>query len=77
MSNFLKEMFSENSQISSIRVMSVLCVFFAFITAMYALSNGSDPEKASWIVAAFLAPAFGGKVMQKKFEVPVPTDSKQ
>lgn len=51
------------------RVMSFLCVLFAFMTAIYALHSGSDPEKASWLVAAFLAPAFGGKVWQKKFEV--------
>jgi hypothetical protein len=65
---FFKSMFSESSEISSTRVMAFLCVLFAFITALYSLSEGADPEKASWLVAAFLAPAFGGKVWQKKFE---------
>jgi len=65
---FFKSMFSESSEISSLRVMSFLCVCFSFIIALYALHNGSDPEKASWLVAAFLAPAFGGKVWQKSME---------
>lgn len=65
---FLKAMFSESSDISTIRVMSFLCVLFSFGIAIYALHNGSDPEKASWLVAAFLAPAFGGKVWQKSME---------
>lgn len=68
MINFLKLMFAEDSNISSMRVMSFLCVLFSFGVAIFALSNGSDPEKASWLVAAFLAPAFGGKVWQKRFE---------
>lgn len=69
MKDALKSMFSESSEISSVRVMSMLCVLFAFITALYSLYVSADPEKASWLVAAFLAPAFGGKVWQKKFEV--------
>lgn len=68
MLKFLRDMVSENSDISSIRVMSFMCVLFSFFVAMYALVNGADPEKASWLIAAFLAPAFGGKVWQKKLE---------
>jgi hypothetical protein len=70
MKEFFKSMVSENSEVSSVRIMSLMCVLFAFITALYSLHVSADPEKVSWLVAAFLAPAFGGKVWQKRFEKP-------
>jgi len=68
MVKFLRDIFSDSSDISSIRVMSFLCVLFSFGVAMYSLVNQADPEKVAWLIAAFLGPAFGGKVWQKKME---------
>lgn len=68
MKDLLLKLFSVDSGVSSTRVMSVMCVCSAIFFALVALFKGSDLEKAAWVVTAFLVPAFGGKVLQKKYE---------
>lgn len=47
------------------RVMSVLCVVIAGVIGLYSVGAGKDLSQAATLVGVFLAPAFGGKVVQK------------
>lgn len=64
--NFLS---SDPGTPSSMRVMSFCSLLFGAGIAVYGLYKGIDPEKLAWLVAVFVTSAFGGKVLQKRYEV--------
>ena len=65
---FIKDMFSESSGVSSIRVMGVLCTLSASSIGLVSLYQNKDLSSVAILVGSFLVPAFGGKVAQKAFE---------
>lgn len=69
MKSFILSLFSENGDISSMRVMAVLALLMAGTIAILGLYKTSDLTGLSMLVGAFLASAFGGKVAQRAYEV--------
>jgi uncharacterized membrane protein len=71
MKQFLRDLFSENGNISMMRVMSLLALSAGIAIAVIALSKpiAVDYSGVSMLVSVFLGAAFGGKVMQKRIEV--------
>jgi hypothetical protein len=66
----IKELLSEKGSISSLRVMSLICVLAACgIALMGMLRPVIDYSGLSLLCGTFLGAGFGGKVMQKKTEV--------
>ena len=68
MFNIILSLLSEDSKISSLRLMSILCVLGALGIGAYGIAHGKDLIGLAALVTAFLGPAFAGKVMGKKFE---------
>jgi hypothetical protein len=70
MRHFLRELFSEKSTVSSMRVMSMICCWNAVIVSIVGLSKAQpDYSGISLLASTFLAAAFGGKLAQKRIEV--------
>ena len=65
---FLKDMFSESSGVSSMRVMGIICTLSASSIGLASLWQNKDLSSVAILVGSFLIPAFGGKVGQKAFE---------
>ena len=63
MMKWFKNLFSENSDVSMMRVMSFVCCVCA---CKLALTKG--PEEVS-VIVTLLSSAFGGKVIQKGIEL--------
>lgn len=68
MKQFIKEMLNESGTVSSVRFMALACVACASACAFYGLYSGKDLTGVSVLCGVFLSAAFGGKIMQKKFE---------
>jgi hypothetical protein len=67
---FLKDLFSEDSTLSSMRVMSMVCCISAVIVAIVGLKKPSvDYSGLALLCSVFLSAAMGGKVLQKRIEV--------
>lgn len=65
MKQWLKDLFSDGSTVSSMRVMSMLCVLTACGISVYSVShNQSDAS----IITVLLTAGISGKVIQKKIE---------
>lgn len=69
MKDIIKQLFSESSGISSMRVMSMIALLIAGTIALLGLYKTTDLTGLSMLVGAFLASAFGGKVFQKAQEI--------
>lgn len=69
MKSFLMRLFAENSDVSSLRVMSVLCCVFACLIAGYGIYNRIDMGGLAELCGVFLGAAFTGKVAQKHLEL--------
>lgn len=68
--SYVKALFSQNGQVSMMRLMSLTCVIAAVVIALIGLSKPQiDYSGLSMLCSAFLGAAFGGKIMQKKTEV--------
>ena len=65
MKSFIKKLLSENSEISSVRFMSIAALFAAIAFGGYGLHEGKDLSALAILCGAFLGAAFGGKVSQK------------
>lgn len=76
MDGFVKKiliaLFSESSEISAMRFMSILALIIAGYLAIYGIQNKSDLSTLSILCSVFVGAAFTGKVMQKKVEVTRP-----
>lgn len=68
-SNFLKALFSENSGVSSMRVMSMMSLIIGGYIAIHGLDTKADLVGLAALAAVFVSAAFGGKVMQKSIEM--------
>jgi hypothetical protein len=69
MRDFFKQLFSENSGVSMMRVMSILALTAGIGIAFYGMSKlPVDYSGISLLVSVFLSAAFGGKVLQKRIE---------
>lgn len=66
----LKDMFSSDSKLSSMRVMAFLIVVTACIISFMAVGLERSLAEAALLVGALLAGALGGKVGQAKYENP-------
>jgi uncharacterized membrane protein YfcA len=66
---FFREMLSEKSNVSSVRVMSLISCLSAVGIAVYGLNRPSiDYSGLSLLCGTFLGAGFGAKVWQKKIE---------
>ena len=61
----LRDLFSENSSISSMRVMSMISLLIGGGIAVYGVYQGKDLSALSVLCAVFVGSAFSGKVGQK------------
>ena len=66
---FLHDLFSENSNVSSMRVMSMMSLSAGIFVACYGLYIKSSPDSLAVLSGVFVAAAFGGKVTQKAVEL--------
>lgn len=64
----MKEIFSESSEISCMRVMSLVALVFGFAIAVAGLYLGKDLSQIAILAGVFVGPAFAGKATQKAFE---------
>lgn len=63
--NFFEKLFSEKSDISCMRFMSVLSLVVGSAIAFISLAKGNNLSNDSSTIAIFVGAAFGGKVGQK------------
>lgn len=66
---------SDNSHISSMRLMSLISLIIAGYIAIYGISTKADLNGVAMLCGVFLTAAFGGKVAQKMSEVKVTGNS--
>ena len=70
MYEFFKQLFSENSGVSMMRIMSILALLAGIGIALYGMTKlPVDYSGITLLTSVFLSAAFGGKVMQKRIEV--------
>lgn len=65
MKDFLKSMFSEGSEISSMRIMAMISLLIAGGLAVAGMYKGVSATELSILCGVFVGAAFGGKVGQK------------
>lgn len=65
MTQWLKDLFSESSTVSAMRVMAMMALVFACYIAAYGVYTSKD---VTALVSLFLGCAFTGKVAQKFIE---------
>lgn len=68
MKQWLKDLFSDSSSVSMMRVLSFICVITASGVAIYSVSKGSNLDSVSVLCGVFLGAGISGKVMQKVTE---------
>jgi hypothetical protein len=68
MKNLILALLSENSKISSLRLMSLTSLFSAVGMAVYGLYMNRDIGTLAILVGVFVSAAFGGKISQKFIE---------
>ena len=66
---FLREILSNKSDVSSMRLMAIIALLLAGYIAIRGLETHADLSGLSMLCGAFLAAAFGGKAIQKNIEV--------
>lgn len=67
----IKDLFSNKSELSSMRVMAFIIVLTACAVSIMGIVLNRDIVEIAALVAALLAGAFGGKVGQAKYEAQV------
>lgn len=65
---FLKNLFSENTSVSCMRVLSVISLLAAVGIAYISLYKGCTLDNATGTLTIFVGAAFGGKIWQKAYE---------
>ena len=69
MKDFFRKLFSENSGVSMMRIMSLLALLASIVIAFVGMNKlPVDYSGISLLVSVFLSAAFGGKVLQKRIE---------
>lgn len=74
MKDFILNLLSEESKISSMRLMSLISVLSATGIAFYGISKGQPLDALSILCGVFLGAAFTGKVGQKFAETKEPKE---
>lgn len=65
----LSKLFSESDEISMVRVMAFICCITAVMIAHKGMCSAKpDYPGMSMLCGTFLGAAFGGKIMQKRYE---------
>lgn len=72
-----KEILSQKSDVSCIRLMSVLGLFIAGYIAIRGLETHADLNGLAMLCGTFLASSFGAKVWQKSVETKTPTSTQK
>lgn len=70
-------MISEEGNVSSMRVMSFLCIILGGAIAFYGLHTTKDLIGLAALVGVFVGPAIGGKIIQKFAELKGVIDDKE
>jgi hypothetical protein len=65
MKSILRELFSENSGISSMRVMSMMSLLIGAYLAIHGIDKDVDLNALAILCSVFIGAAFTGKVAQK------------
>lgn len=68
MKQWLKDLFSDSSTVSMVRVLSFICVVTASGVAIYSVAKGSNLDSVSVLCGTFLGIGMGAKVSQKAIE---------
>ncbi len=68
MRKFFRDLLSEDSKLSSMRFMALICVLAALLIAAYGIYKDRDLMGIATLVGAFLGPAFAAKVFSKSIE---------
>lgn len=68
MKTWLIQLFSSNSAVSSMRVMSMICILSAVGLGWYGITQNRDLTGLSILCGTFLTAGFTGKAVQKKME---------
>lgn len=67
--NFIEKALSEGTEVSCMRIMSLISLFVSAVLAFYTIfKGGSDIASSTPIISVFVGAAFGGKLAQKHFE---------
>ena len=66
--SFILALLSEDSKISTLRLMSLLSLFVGAGIAIYGISNSKDLTGVAEVCSVFVVSAFGGKIGQKWME---------
>lgn len=72
MGSFLKGLFSDNGEVSMMRVMSLIALLIGGALALIGLYLNKDLNQLSMLAGTFVGFAFGGKVGQKFAEIKTP-----
>lgn len=77
MRKFLIGIVSEDSKLSSMRLMSIMCVLAAIGTGIYGICANRDLIGTATLVGSFLGPAFAAKCYSKTVETKPTLKSEQ
>jgi len=66
---FIKELLSESSNVSTMRLMSLFSVLVGAGVACYGIYQGKDLGGVAQVTAVFVGSAFSAKVVQKYREI--------
>jgi hypothetical protein len=69
MMQWIRDLFDQKSTVSSLRVMSMMCIVSACGMGITAIYRNSNLSEAAVLCGVFLGAGFGGKVTQKITEV--------
>lgn len=69
MRQWLKDLFSDTSSVSMMRVLSLICILTASAIGLKVATLGGDMSTAAVLCSAFLTAGISGKVLQKNIEV--------
>lgn len=72
MLKFLRGILSEDSKLSSMRLMSIICTLSACAIATYGIHENRDLIGVAALVGSFLGPAFAAKCYSKTVEAKQP-----
>lgn len=67
--DFIRLLFSEGSDVSSMRIMSFMSLLIGGYIAIYGMYKNMDLAELAILSSVFVGAAFGGKIMQKIQEV--------
>lgn len=77
MKQWFKDLFSDSSSVSMIRVLSFICVLTASGVAVHAVSVGANLDGVSVLCGTFLGFGISGKVSQKWLENKTGTENEK